>query len=178
MERKTKSFLWGAVVGAVLLVAAIIGLIAYFYFKGTAIGVEKLARQQKAEAEQIQKFGTTCSNAVPEAMVYLHKTLIPTLNAYQEEHSDKEKLTALISGVERQKEFLGHCATRVAIENEGSLKHSNQLMSAATGFSTIKAFLNGLRINNCDQVCQKDLVRRAEEASAELENILLGRNES
>ena len=182
MERKTKSFLWGAVVGAGLLIATIIGLITYLYFKGTAIGSEKLAQQQKAEAEQIQQFGATCSNAVPEAMAYLHKTLTPTLKAYQEERFNKEALSDLISGLKSQEKFLGHCATRVVVQNESSLKHSNKLMSASTGFSTVYAFLNGLqtgmRINNCDQVCHQDLVRRATEESVKIENVLRGRNES
>ena len=178
MERKTKSFLWGAIVGVALLIAAIIGLITYLSSKGTAIHAEKLAQQQKAEAEQIQQFGTTCPNAVPEAMVYLHKTLTPALNTHQEGGFDKEGLTDLVSGVKKQKEFLGYCATRVAVQDERSLKHSNQLMSASTGFATVNAFLNGLRINNCDQVCQQDLVQRAIEASVELENVLRGRNVS
>jgi hypothetical protein len=175
MEHRTKSFLWGTVVGAALLLVAIIGLITYLYFKGTTVGEEKLARQQNAEAEQIQEFGTTCSNAVSEALVYLHKTLTPALNAYPEWRSNKEALTDLISGVGRQEEFLSHCATQAAIHDESSLKRSKQLMSASTGFSTINAFLNGLQINNCDQACQKDLVRRVEEASVEVEDALRGR---
>jgi hypothetical protein len=182
MEQRTKSFIWGVVVGAILLAVSIIGLVSYLYFKGTAISAEKAAQQEKSEAEQVQQFGTTCSNAVPEAMAYLLKTLAPTLRSHREERFNNEALSDLILGVESQAKFLSHCSTRVAFQSGNSLEHSNMLMSASNGFSNVYALLNGLRtgmrIDNCDQECHQDMVRRVTEEAAKLENVLRGRNES
>jgi hypothetical protein len=151
------------------------------YFKGTAANAEKLTQHQKAEAEQVQQFGTTCVNAVPEAMAYLLKSLAPTLRSHREERFKNDVLSDLILGVESQAKFLSHCSTRVAFQSENSLEHSNMLMSASNRFSNVYSLLNGLRtgmrIDNCDQECHQDMVRRATEESAKLENVLRDRNE-
>ncbi|MBI5890489.1 MAG: hypothetical protein HZB47_07405 [Nitrosomonadales bacterium] len=174
MELKTKNFLWGAVVGAALVGATIIGFFTYLYFKGASISAEKLIHQQKAEAEQVQRFGTTCANVIPDAMVYLHNALTPTLKSYQEGRFNKEALTAMISGVKNKVEFLRHCATQVSVKNESELKRSSQLMSASHELSNVYVYLDSLAINNCDHECQQDLVRRAIEASVKLESLLRG----
>jgi len=173
MELK-KNFLWGAVVGAALVVIAIIGLFTYLYFKGSSIRAERLALQQKAEAEQIQRFGTTCSNAIPEALVYLHKVLTPALNSYQQGVFDKDALTAVVTGVKNKEEFLRNCATQALVEDKGSLKRSSQLMSASNELSIIYVYLDSLAINNCDHECRQDLARRATEATVILESMLRG----
>lgn len=175
MERKTKNFLWGTVAGAALLLVAILGLITYLYYKGTSVSAEKLAQQQKTEAEQNQRFGAVCSNAVPEAMTYLYKSLAPALNAMNEGRFDREALPTLTTGVKNQEAFLRHCATQVvSIRDQRSLKLSTRLMSASSEFSFVYAFLRGMQLSNCDQVCQQDFARRAAEASVRLENILRG----
>ena len=183
MERKTKSFIWGTVAGAAVIVVTIIGLLTWVYFKGTAIQTEKSAQQEKAVAEQVQRFGAICSNAIPEAMTYFYKTLVPALNALQQGGFDWEQLPALIQGVKNQEKFLSHCAGQVvSLRDDSSLKLSRRLMSASTEFAFVHSYLNGIgfgiRINNCDQACQQDLVRRATEASGKLEKILRGDNES
>lgn len=175
MKPKTKSFLLGAVAGGTLLTVALIGLLTYLYFRGTAVSADRLAHKQK---QQVQRFGTTCSNAVPEAMAYLLKTLTPTLEAHGEDRFDSEELSGLISGVERQAKFLSHCATQVDFRSESSLQASNNLMAASNGFSNIYALLSGLltglRIDNCDDACHQVVVRRAAEESLTLEQVLRG----
>lgn len=183
MERKTKSFIWGAVAGAAVIVVAIIGLLTWVYFKGTAIQTEKSARQEKAVAEQVQRFGAICSNAIPEAMTFFYKTLAPALNALQQGGFDWEQLPALTQGVKKQEQFLSHCSGQVhSLRDDSSFKLSRRLMSASTEFAFIHSYLHGIgfgmRIDNCDQACQQDLVRRAVEASGKLEKILRGDSES
>jgi hypothetical protein len=183
MERKIKSFIWGTVVGAALIVTAIVGLLTWGYFKGTAIQTEKSARQEKAVAEQVQQFGAVCSDAIPEAMAYFYTTLVPALNALQQGSFDLEQLPVLTQGVKNQNKFLSHCSGQVvSLGDDSSLKLSRRLMSASNEFASVRNYLHGIgfgiRINNCDQACQQDLVRRATEASGKLENILRGDNES
>jgi len=182
MERKTKTFIWGSLAGAAIIIVAIVGLLTWGYFKGTAIQAEKSARQEKAVAEQVQQFGAVCSDALPEAMAYFYKTLVPTLNALQQ-GSDLKQLPTLTQGVKNQEKFLSHCSGQVhSLGNDSSFKLSRQLISAANKFATIHGLLNGIefgiRIDNCDQACQLTLVRSATEESGKLEKVLLGENAS
>lgn len=175
MEQKTKSFLLGSAAGIALLLAAIIGFIAYLYHEGSGIRAEKSALQQKAVAEQMQRFGSTCSNAIPEAMAYLYRALAPALNALQAGNFDKEQLPALTMAVKNQEDFLRHCAGQdVSLQDERSLKRSMQLMSASSELSVVYANLRTMRVSECDHVCQQDLVRRATEASLKFESVLRG----
>jgi hypothetical protein len=179
MEQKTKSFMWGTVAGAAVIVAAIVGLLTWGYFKGTAIQTEKSARQEKAVAEQVRQFGAICSDAIPEAMAYFYTTLVPALNALQQGRFDWEQLPALTQGVKNEEKFLSHCSGQVvSLQDASSLKLSRRLTSASNEFAFVHAYLHGIgfgmRINNCDQVCQQDLVRRATEASGKLEKTLRG----
>ena len=183
MEQNTKSFIWGAAAATVVIVATTVGLFTWLYFKGTAIQTEKSAQQEKAAAEQLQRFGAVCSNAIPDVMAYYFTTLVPALNALQQEKFNLEQLPALNQGVKNKEDFLRHCAAQVDLaRDESSLKLSRRLMSASTEFSSIYAYLHGIgygnRINNCDQACQQDLVQRANEASTKLENVLRGNKES
>ena len=177
MELKSKNFLLGTVVGAALLFVAIVGILTYFYFKGSAIKTEQLAKQQKLEAEQTQRFSNTCSNAIPDAMLYLHDALTPTLKSYQQGNFDKEALTIVTSKVNNKKEFLSHCATNMSFKDHSSLKRSSQLMSASHEFANVYVYLNSIAINNCDNECQQHLVHRSIEATVKLKNILLGNDE-
>ncbi len=183
MARKTKIFIWGIVAGTAAIIVAIIGLLTWVYFKGTAIQTEKSARQEKAVTEQVQRFGVVCSNAIPEAMTYFYKTLEPALSALQQGSFDWEQLPALTEGVKNKEEFLRHCGGQVdSLQDDSSLKLSRRLMSSSSEFAFIHAYLHGIgfgmQINNCDQACQQDLVRRATEASGKLEKILRGNSES
>jgi hypothetical protein len=183
MERKTKTFIWGALAGAAIIIVAIVGLLAWGYFKGTTIQAEKSARQEKAVAEQVQRFGAVCSDALPEAMAYFYKTLVPTLSALQQGSSDWKQLPALTQGVKNQEKFLSHCSGQVhSLGDDSSFKLSRQLMSAANKLAIIHALLNGIefgiRIDNCDQACQLTFVRSATEESGKLEKVLLGENAS
>ena len=178
MESKTKTFLWGTVAGVALLLVAITGLLTYLYYKGAEIRTEASAQEQKDVAEQIQRFGSTCTNAIPEATAYLFKTLEPALNAMQEGHFKKEQLPALTEGVKSHEEFLRHCSGKVfSVRDESSHIISTRMMSASSELSSVYAYLYPMRLSACDPMCQRDLARRAREASGKLENLLRG-NES
>jgi hypothetical protein len=178
MESKTKTFLWGTVVGVALLLVAITGLLTYLYYKGAEIRTEASAQKQKDVAEQIQRFGSTCTNAIPEATAYLFKTLEPALNAMQDGRFKKEQLSALTSGIKNQQEFLGHCSGKVfSVRDESTLKLSKRLMNASTEFASVYVYFDAMQLSACDPMCQQGFVRRATEASGKLEILLRG-NES
>jgi hypothetical protein len=142
MEQKTKSFIWGTAAGAAVIVAAIVGLLTWGYFKGTAIQTEKSARQEKAVAEQVQQFGAVCSDAIPEAMAYFYTTLVPALNALQQGSFDLEQLPVLTQGVKNQNKFLSHCSGQVvSLGDDSSLKLSRRLMSASNEFASVRNYL-------------------------------------
>lgn len=179
MERKTKTFIWGSLAGAAIIIVAIVGLLTWGYVKGTAIQAEKSARQEKAIAEQVQRFGAVCSDALPESMAYFYKTLVLAVNAMRQGGFDWGQLPSLMQGVKNQEKFLSHCSGQVvSLGDDSSLKLSRRLMLASSEFAHVHAYLNGIgfgmRINNCDQVCQQELVRRASEASEKLEKLLRG----
>lgn len=183
MEQKTKSFIWGSVTGVAIIVVAIIGLFAWVYFKGAAIQTEKTAQQEKAVRAQLKRFHAVCSNAIPEAMTYLYKTLTPALSALRLGTFDWRQLPALIKDVKNKEEFLRHCAGQVvSLRDESSFKLSSRLMAASTEYGYIHAYLHGIefgkRINNCDWTCQQGLVQRTVKASEKLEKILRSGSES
>lgn len=178
MKPKTKNFLRSSVAGVALLLVAIAGLLTYVYYKGTEIQTEASAQKQKDVAEQIQRFGSTCTNAVPEAMAYLFKTLEPALNAMQESNFKQEQLPTLTAGVKNHEEFLRYCSGKVFSVRDGTSHNiSTRLMSASSELGSVYAYLNSMRLSACDPMCQQDLARRATEASGKLENLLRG-NES
>ena len=183
MEQKTKSFVWGTIAGVTLIVVAIIALSIWIYFKGAAIQTERSAQQEKAVKEQLKWFDAVCSNAIPEAMTYLYKTLTPALSALRQGTFDWQQLPALTEGVKKKEEFLRHCAGQVvSLRDENSFKLSRRLMAASGEYASVHAYLHGIgfgmRINNCDWTCQQGLVRRAAKASEKLEKILRGGSES
>jgi hypothetical protein len=178
MESKTKTFLWGTVAGVALLLVAIAGLLIFVYYKGAEIHEEASVQKQKDVAEQIQRFGTTCTNAVPEAMAFFFKTLEPALNAMQEGRFKKEQLSVLTSGIKNQQEFLGHCSGKVfSVRDESTHKLSTRLMNASSEFASVYVYFDAMQHSACDPMCQQDFVRRATEASGKLEILLRG-NES
>lgn len=183
MEHKTKSFIWGTLAGTTLIVLAITALSIWIYFKGTAIQTEKSAQKEQAVKEQLKRFDAVCSNATPEAMTYLYKTLTPALSALQHGIFDWPQLPALTEGVKKKEAFLRHCGGEVVSpRDENSFKLSRRLMAASTQYGYIHAYLHGIefgmRMDKCDKTCQKDLTQRAAKASEKLGKILRDGSES
>ncbi len=165
MKLKTKSFFWGTATGIALTLFLGIGL--------TETHAAESVPQQETEAEQMQRFGSTCQDALSEALSYFNQTLSPALKALREGRFYMSQLPNLTAGVESQRKFLSYCATHVvSIQDRSSLKLSNRLMSASEELSDVFAYLNSIRLSACDPICQRDLIRRATEASAKFENIL------